>query len=114
MVFSEEEGPTLDVSCDVPYFKALVQGVVDQHDELNALLAPHLDRPMAEITPIEQALLWIGIYELAHHPETPHKVIINEAIILAKQFGATDGHKYINGVLDKAAKLLRTSVLEAV
>lgn len=116
LVFSEdtEVEPAVDVSCDAEYFQALVQGVVTQQNELNALLAPHLDRPMEEITPIEQALLWIGIYELANHPETPHKVIINEAILLAKQFGAQDGHKYINGVLDKAAKLLRTPVQEAI
>ena len=114
LVFSDEETPTLEVSCDVPYFKALVKGVVEQIDELNALLAPYLDRPIAEITPIEQALLWIGMYELVNNPETPHKVIINEAILLAKQFGAQDGHNYINGVLDKAAKLVRNPVLEAI
>ena len=114
LVFSDEESNTIEVTCDVEYFKTLVSGVVSQINELNALLEPHLDRPIAEITPIEQGLLWIGIYELANHPETPHKVIINEAIILAKLFGAKMGHKYINGVLDKAAKLLRTPVQEAI
>ena len=61
LVFSDEESNTIEVTCDVEYFKTLVSGVVSQINELNALLEPHLDRPIAEITPIEQGLLWIGI-----------------------------------------------------
>lgn len=94
-----------DISCDVPYFKALVHGVVADQKALDDLLAPYLDRKASELTPIEYAILLIGIYELSHHPETPYKVIINEAILMAKTFGAQDAHKYINGVLDKAAKV---------
>jgi N utilization substance protein B len=76
-------------------------------DALEATLEPLLDRKLSELDPIERTLLRMGTFELAHRPDVPYKVVINEAVSLAKKFGATDGHKYINGVLDKVARELR-------
>jgi N utilization substance protein B len=92
---------------DAEYFQALVAAVCRTHDELDATLAPLLDRKPAELDPVEHALLLIGSYELQHRPEVPFRVVINEAVNLARRFGATDGHKFINGVLDRAARLWR-------
>ncbi|OGS90627.1 MAG: N utilization substance protein B [Gallionellales bacterium GWA2_60_18] len=92
---------------DGELFSKLLRGTLSRHDELGALLAPHLDRPLAELSPVEFAVLLLGTFELAHHPEVPYKVVINEAVELAKTFGGTDGHKYVNGVLDKLAPQLR-------
>jgi N utilization substance protein B len=78
------------------------------------MLATHLDRQAEQLSPIEHAVLLIGSYELAHCIEIPYRVAINEAVELAKSFGGTDGHKYVNGVLDKAATTLRTVEVEAV
>jgi N utilization substance protein B len=74
---------------------------------------PHLDRPVGELSPVEYSVLLIATYELAHHPETPYRVIINEAVELAKTFGGSDGHKFVNGVLDKLAAQLRTVEIDA-
>jgi N utilization substance protein B len=93
---------------DDSYFGQLFQGVLDSIDDLNAAIAPHLDRAMDELSPIEKGILLIGAYELANCPDVPYRVAINEAVELAKQYGGTDGHKYVNGVLDKLAKILRT------
>jgi N utilization substance protein B len=92
---------------DDSYFGQLFQGVLDSIDDLNAAIAPHLDRAMDELSPIEKGILLIGAYELANCPDVPYRVAINEAVELAKQYGGTDGHKYVNGVLDKLAKILR-------
>ena len=70
-------------------------------------LAPHLDRPINELSPIERGILLIGAHELANCPDVPYRVAVNEAVELAKKYGGTDGHKYVNGVLDKLAKLMR-------
>jgi N utilization substance protein B len=79
-----------------------------QHvEELKIDLAPHIDRLWDEVSPIERCILLLGACELKLHPETPYRVIINEAIELAKTFGGTDGHKFVNGVLDKLAAVLR-------
>lgn len=81
-----------------------------QHAEaLQAELAPHIDRNWDEVSPIERCILLLGACELKLHPETPYRVIINEAIELAKTFGGTDGHKFVNGVLDKLAAGLRAA-----
>ena len=88
---------------DQAYFEELWQGVVDDYDALVAALAPHLDRKPAELSPIERAILVIGAWELAQRADIPYKVVINEAVELAKVFGATDGHRFVNGVLDKLA-----------
>jgi N utilization substance protein B len=92
---------------DAALFDRIVDGVIADAEPLRARLAAHLDRPTAELSPVEHAILLIGAQELSAHPETPYKVIINEAIDLAKSFGGTDGHKYVNGVLDRLAAELR-------
>jgi N utilization substance protein B len=85
----------------------LLRGVSGRAAELEALIAPHLDRPFARLSPIERAILYIGAYELSAHPNTPFKVVLNEAIELGKSFGGTDGYRFVNGVLEKIAVALR-------
>lgn len=92
---------------DPEYFQALIQGICASREELDNALAPLLDRIPALLDPVEHALLLIGSYELQQRPEVPYRVVINEAVGLARRFGATDGHKFINGVLDRAARLWR-------
>ncbi len=89
---------------DEEYFERLVNGVVSDHAELDDKLGPYLDRPMAQVDIMEQAILRLGAWELLFCPEVPYKVVLNEAIDLAKRFGAEQGHAFVNGVLDKAAK----------
>ena len=76
-------------------------------------MQPNLDRPLKELSPIERGILLLGAYELAHQPDVPYKVVINEAVELAKSFGGTDGYKYVNGVLDKLAAKLRAAEIKA-
>ena len=92
---------------DRAYFQELIREVPAQAQELDGLLAPHLDRPLAEIDPVERAVLRIGAYEFAYRLEIPYKVVLNEAVELTKTFGAEQGHRYVNGVLDKLAAALR-------
>lgn len=92
---------------DEEYFRALICGVCAEHEQLDAALTPLLDRKPADLDPIEHALLLIGGYELQHRPDVPYRVVISEAVGLARRFGATDGHKFINAVLDHAARLWR-------
>lgn len=94
-------------------FKTVVQGAISNAETLAAALTPHLDRGWTEVSPIERAVLLIGGFELIHMPETPYRVIINEAIELAKSYGGTDGHKYVNGVLDKLAAMVRADDIAA-
>ena len=98
---------------DLEYFQALLHGVPGCVDELEAVFAPLLDRKVDELDPIERTLLRMGVFELAHRIDVPYKVVINEAVALTKKFGATDGHKYINGVLDKAARQIRKVEVDA-
>lgn len=98
---------------DRPLFEALLRGTLRERDGLFASLAPFLDRDSSELSPIETSVLLLGAYELAHQPQTPYRVIINEAIELAKTFGGTDGHKYVNGVLDKLAPKLRAAEVQS-
>ena len=98
---------------DLEYFQALLHGVPACVDELDASFEPLLDRKLDDLDPIERTLLRMGTYELASRPDVPYKVVINEAVALTKKFGATDGHKYINGVLDKAARQLRKVEIDA-
>ncbi len=98
---------------DLEYFQALLHGVPACVDELEATLEPLLDRKLDDLDPIERTLLRMGTFELAHRPDVPYKVVINEAVSLTKKFGATDGHKYINGVLDKVARELRKVEIDA-
>ena len=88
-------------------YDSLLDGVLDNEPALQALLEPHIERPWAEVSPIERGILLIAACELRDHPETPYRVIINEAIELTKSYGGTDGHKFVNGVLDKLAPELR-------
>jgi transcription antitermination protein NusB len=92
---------------DAAYFRCLVEGVWRSHEELQAHLAAYADRPPALLDPIERAVLLIGLYELTACPDVPYRVAINEAVALARRFGATDGHKFVNAVLDRAARELR-------
>jgi N utilization substance protein B len=99
---------------DVLYFEALWAGVTDDYDALVGLLSPCLDRSAAQLSPIERAILAIGAWELLHRPEIPYRVAINEAIELAKAYGGTEGHKFVNGVLDRLAPSLRAAEVDAL
>ncbi|MFW6020913.1 MAG: transcription antitermination factor NusB [Guyparkeria sp.] len=92
---------------DLELFRRILRGVEAHATELDAAIEPHLDRPVAELDPIEHAILRLGAFELMHMLETPRAIVINEAVELAKRFGATDGHRYVNGVLDRLADLAR-------
>lgn len=98
---------------DAAHFDALLHGCNDQAEQLDALITPLLDRPFAEISPIEHAVMWIGVYEMQHCLDVPWRVVINECIELAKEFGGTDGHKYVNAVLNGLAPQLRAAEVEA-
>ena len=98
---------------DGEYFHALVHEIPACVDELEEILEPLLDRKIDDLDPIERTLLRMGTFELSKRIDVPYKVVINEAVALAKKFGATDGHKYINGVLDKVARTLRKVEIDA-
>ena len=100
------QDPHLETA-DKAYFSALLQGVVAECDTLDAAIKPFLDRDMTLLNPVELAVMRMGAYELAYRPEIPYRVIINEALLLAKDFGAEEGYKYVNGILDKVARELR-------
>jgi len=106
----EQEG--FDKS-DRAHFDALLHGCIQEATALDAVLARHVDRKTNELSPVEHAVLMIGAYELTHCVDIPYKVAINEAVELAKSFGGTDGHKYVNGVLDKSAADLRPAEVQA-
>lgn len=92
---------------DQAHFTALLHGAISEAETLRASFIAHLDRPLHELSPVEHAVLLLGCYELAHQPDIPYRVVINEAVELAKSFGGTDGFKYVNGVLDKQALAIR-------
>lgn len=92
---------------DAGLYDSLIDGVTGDAEALRALLAPVLDRGVEALSPVEHAILLIGALELSAHPETPYRVIINEAVDIAKVFGATDGHRFVNGVLDRLAARVR-------
>jgi N utilization substance protein B len=98
---------------DTDYFKVLIEGVITHAARLETAIEPLLDRKFDELSPIERAVLMLAAYEFAYQPDTPYKVVINEAVELAKTFGGTDGHKYVNGVLDKLAQQLRAGEAKA-
>ena len=98
---------------DAKYLRLLLDGVIADAPELEAAFGPLLDRPVGELSPVERGVLLLGTYELAHVPDVPYRVVINEAVELAKSFGGTDGHKYVNGVLDKLAASLRPHEVKA-
>jgi N utilization substance protein B len=99
---------------DHAYFGELWDGTTREYDDLVDGFAPLLDRPPAELSPVERSILTIGTWELRHRREIPYRVVINEAIDLAKTYGGTDGHKYVNGVLDKLAARLRADEIAAL
>lgn len=92
---------------DEAYFKALLSGVSQHLDELDETLKPHLDRDINSVDPVERAVLRLGAYELIHRLDVPYRVCINEALEAAKMFGAEQGHRYVNGILDKVAQKSR-------
>jgi len=98
---------------DQALVETLLRGVTADADTLRNRFTPYLDRPIKELSPVEHALLLLAACELRDHLETPYRVVINEAIELAKSFGGTDGHKYVNGVLDKLAAELRPDEVNA-
>jgi len=98
---------------DAEFFSKLLRGILAQHADLEAAIAPHLDRAPAELSPVEYSVLLLGAFELLQHPEIPYRVVINEAVELAKTFGGTDGHKFVNGVLDKLAAQVRAAEVAA-
>ena len=99
--------------CDAVHFDALLHGCITEAVTIDAVLARHVDRKTTLLSPVEHGVLMIGVYELMHCIEIPYRVVINEGVELAKSFGGTDGHKYVNGVLDKAAAELRTVETQA-
>ena len=98
---------------DTTHYDALMHGCIEQATDLDELILPFLDRPLAEISPIEHSVMWIGAYEFKHCLDVPWRVVINECIELAKEFGGTDGHKYVNGVLNGLASELRAREVQA-
>jgi len=102
--FLAEQKPS---SYEVAYFQDLLHGVPSHLRELDGHLTPLLDRAISSVDPVERAILRLGAYELLYHPEVPFRVAINESVELAKMLGATEGHRYVNGVLDKLAKQVR-------
>jgi len=97
---------------DETYFDELWKGTMGEFDELVLLFAGDLDRRASQLSPVERAILVIAAWELRHRPEIPCRVVINEAIELAKSYGGTDGHKFVNGVLDKVATTLRAGEMQ--
>ena len=98
---------------DADYFAALLYGAIKESVQLREHIAPLIDRGVAELSPIEHGVLLLGAYELKNNPEIPYRVVINEAVELTKSFGGIDGHKYVNGVLDKLAPQLRADEVAA-
>ena len=98
---------------DSVHYDALLHGCIREAAQLDALIEPLLDRKLAQISPIEHAVMWIGAYEFQHAADVPWRVVLNECIELAKEFGGTDGHKYVNAVLNGLAPKLRSAEVEA-
>ncbi|MGH8177195.1 MAG: transcription antitermination factor NusB [Steroidobacter sp.] len=97
---------------DSEHFSELLTNCIDRNDEITAALAPFIDRPIEQLDPVESAILMIGMFELMHRIDVPYRVVINEAVDLCKRFGATEAHKYINAVLDRAAREIRKAERE--
>ena len=100
--------------CDQAFAQEMLEAVPEKIQFLEQRISPHLDRSLASLSPVERVILLIGAYELAERPETPFKVVLNEAIELGKSFGGTDGHKFVNGVLEKLAVELRPEEIARV
>ena len=98
---------------DTEHFVNLLSGTIAQYEALRTQIIPHIDRNPDELSPIEYAILLLGTFELVNCLEIPYRVVINEAVELTKSFGGIDGHKFVNGVLDKAAAVIRKAEVEA-
>ena len=98
---------------DSVHYDALLHGCIAQSAELDALIVPLLDRKLEEISPVERSVMWIGVYEMRNCLDVPWRVVLNECIELAKEFGGTDGHKYVNGILNSLAPQLRAAEVQA-
>jgi len=98
---------------DSELYQQLLRGTIAQQEALGELIKPHLDRALDELSPVEFSVLLLGAYELTQQPEVPYRVVINEAVELAKTFGGSDGHKFVNGVLDKLAAQVRAAEVGA-
>ena len=92
---------------DEAFFRVLLGGTLREADALRGAIGPHLDRPWEEVSPVERSILMLAAYELKYVPEVPFRVVVNEAVEIAKAFGGTDGFKYVNGVLDRLGRALR-------
>ncbi len=97
---------------NLKYFKQLIEQLTTKTAEIDGLISPALDRQLADVDPVESAILRVGVCELAYHPEIPCRVVINESVELAKVFGAEHGHKYVNSILDKLARQLRATEMK--
>lgn len=95
--------------CDVEYFDTIMRNIPQKLSEIDETFEPFLDRKLSELNPIEYAVLRVATYELLYCLEIPYRVVINEAISLAKEYGSEDGHKYVNGILNKVARKIRTA-----
>jgi N utilization substance protein B len=110
-----EKQPVADALYDLALFQELLRGVPEQVEDLDSRLATVLDRPLRQVTPVDLAILRLGVYELAHSPRIPFRAILNEAVELAKEFGSTDdSHRYVNGILDRLARTLRPAEFTAL
>ena len=98
---------------DSVHYDALLHGCIEQSAEMDALIVPLLDRKLEEISPVERTVMWIGVYEMRNCLDVPWRVVLNECIELAKEFGGTDGHKYVNGILNSLAPQLRAAEVQA-
>lgn len=98
---------------DQEYFKSLLYGVPEKYDRINEVLKPALDRSIESVDPVERAILRLATYEMLNNLDVPYKVVINEAVELAKRFGAEKGHKFVNGVMDKVAQSERELEVKA-
>mgnify|MGYP003116645637 CR=1 FL=1 len=92
---------------NIEYFQLLLRGVINNVSEIDALISPYVDRPLDDIDQVEKAILRVAVFELKDCTDVPYRVVINEAIELAKAFAADDSHKFVNGVLDKTVKIIR-------
>lgn len=94
---------------DEDHFVELVTQIIARHEQISTVLKPFIDRPLEQLDPVEAAILMVGIYEMQNRLDVPYRVVINEGVDLCKRFGATDAHKYINAVLDRAAREIRAA-----
>ena len=109
------QGSTTHFSkCDEALYRAVLFGVIKDVGALTKAIEPHVERPLDEVSIVEMAVLYVSAYEIISIPETPYPVIINEAIELCKTFGGSDGHRFVNGVLDKLAALVRADEFSAI